>query len=71
METGGEIIEFSVETERDRKGYNVKTKGNVTKNVSTAWRQKKKENKCASCTWIWSADNKCYNVTTEIYHSHK
>ena len=43
----------------------------VRENVSTVWRQKKKENKCTSCTWIWSADKKCYDVTTEIYHSHK
>ena len=64
METGGEIIEFSVETERDRKGYNVKTKGNVTKNVSTAWRQKKKKNKCTSHTQTYFADKTWHGVRT-------
>ena len=31
METGGERIEYSVETEGDRKGYNMETKENGTK----------------------------------------
>ena len=31
METGGERIEPSVETEEDRKGYNMETKENGTK----------------------------------------
>ena len=43
METGGEIIESSVKTKGDRTRYNVETKGNDTKNVSKAWRQRKKE----------------------------
>ena len=34
METGGEIIESSVEIEVYRTGYNVETKENGTKNVS-------------------------------------
>ena len=50
MKTGGEIIECSVETEGDRTGYNVDTKENGTKNVSTVWIQRKKENKCTSLT---------------------
>ena len=30
METGGEIIESSVDTKGDRTGYNMETKGNCT-----------------------------------------
>ena len=36
METGGERIESSVETEGDRTGYNVETKENGKNNVSAA-----------------------------------
>ena len=43
METGGEVIKSRVETEGDRKGYNVETKENDTKNVSTALRPKKRK----------------------------
>ena len=48
METGGKIIKSRVETEGYRTGYNVETKENGTKKVSTQWRQRKKENKCTS-----------------------
>ena len=50
METGGERIEFGVDTEGDRIGYNVETKEMIQKNVSTAWRGRKKGKKCTSCT---------------------
>ena len=50
METGGEIIESSMDTKGDRTRYNVETKGNDTKNVSKAWRQRKKGKKFTSCT---------------------
>ena len=44
MDTGGEIIESSVETEGYRTGYNVETKENVTKqylhNVETKEKEK-------------------------------
>ena len=56
MKTGGEIIEYNVDTEGDRTGYNMETKENGTKNVSTSWRRRKKENKCTSRTRTYSAD---------------
>ena len=42
MDTGGEIIKYSVYTEGDRTGYNMETKENGTKQFSIAWRQRKK-----------------------------
>ena len=41
------------------------------KESNTVRRQKKKKNKCTSRTQTYSADNKWYDLRTEICHSHK